>query len=132
MLNSRRLRRRSGMFRWHKAFSEIREELTDEARTGRSSISSGEYNTRHLRELHSIECSFSGTVIQNSIVYGIVTNDLQMRKYHRRLETALRQYPGPHHHVGQPSPAILAKERAPMIPQPPYSPDVATPDFSLF
>lgn len=77
---------RSGVFRWHKAFSEGREEVADEDRAGRPSTSTNTDNVTRVRKVLNSDRRLSICLIaqmlnlSKSVVHDIVTEHLNMRK----------------------------------------------------
>ena len=72
--------------RWHKAFKEGREEVTDEHRSGRPTTARTDENVQRVREVLSSDRRLSIQAIADTLnlstfaVHGIVTADLQMIK----------------------------------------------------
>lgn len=77
---------RSGVFRWHKAFSEGREEVADEDRAGRPSTSTNTDNVTRVSKVLNSDRRLSIRLIPQmlnlpkSVVHDIVTEHLNMRK----------------------------------------------------
>jgi len=77
---------RTCLFEWHKRFKDGREEMEDDHRTGRPSISRTEENIQHLREKVGSDRRLTVTMIANELdinserVRRIITEDLEMRK----------------------------------------------------
>nr|XP_042909618.1 protein GVQW3-like [Parasteatoda tepidariorum] len=77
---------RSQCGRWHKAFKEGRENVTDEPRSGRPTTARADKNVRRVREVLKSDSRSSIQAITNTlnlskcVVHGIVKEDLQMRK----------------------------------------------------
>lgn len=77
--------------RWHKAFREGREEVADEARSGRPSTSRDDNAIEKVRVLLNTDRRLSVRLIADqldipkSVVYRIVTEDFQMRKVCAKL-----------------------------------------------
>ncbi|XP_014483421.1 PREDICTED: putative uncharacterized protein FLJ37770 [Dinoponera quadriceps] len=115
-------------FRWHKVFLGGREEVDDEARAGRPSTSTTDDNVTRVKELLNTD------------------RRLNVRLLSQLLDTLIRvQRVRPDiakdwklHHDNAPAHSsflvtnYLVKAGMPTIPQPPYSPDVAPPEFFLF
>lgn len=82
---------RSQCGRWHKAFKEGREEVTDDPRSGRPTTARIDENVRRVRETLSSDRRLSIRAIADILnlstfaVHGIVTEDLQMRKVCAKL-----------------------------------------------
>ncbi|KAJ8944208.1 hypothetical protein NQ318_014570 [Aromia moschata] len=74
------------IFRWHKAFAEGREDVNDENRAGRPSISSSDDNVKRVRDLLNTDRRLSVRLISETlditktIVHEIVSESLGMRK----------------------------------------------------
>nr|XP_012145924.1 PREDICTED: putative uncharacterized protein FLJ37770 [Megachile rotundata] len=77
---------RSGVFRWHKAFSEGREEVADEDRAGRPSTSTNTDKVTRVRKVLNSDRRLSIRLIAQmlnlpkSVVHDIVTEHLNMRQ----------------------------------------------------
>ncbi|XP_054717601.1 histone-lysine N-methyltransferase SETMAR-like [Uloborus diversus] len=78
--------------KWHKAFKEGREDVTDEARSGRPSTSKTDNNVSCVRELLNSDRRMSVRLLSDSlnlpktIVHEIVSEELGMRKICAKLE----------------------------------------------
>ncbi|KAG5313765.1 MOS1T transposase, partial [Pseudoatta argentina] len=100
---------RSYVYRWYKMFSEGREDVNDEESAGRPSTSTTDENIDEVKKI----------VLAN-----------------RRITTGRREIFL--HHDNAPAHTsllvreFLAKNNTLMMPQPPYSPDLASCDFFLF
>ncbi|XP_026320722.1 protein GVQW3-like [Hyposmocoma kahamanoa] len=107
----------SSVRKWHKMFRDGREEVTDEARSGRPSTSRTDENVDRVRQLlnedrrQGVRLIAQTLNIAKSTVHRIVTEELHIAFF-------VSKY--------------LAKAGVPLVPQPPYSPDVAPADFFLF
>ncbi|KAJ8947218.1 hypothetical protein NQ318_001504 [Aromia moschata] len=79
------------IFRWHKAFTEGREEVNDENRAGRPSTSSSDDNVKRVRDLLNTDRRLNVRLISESlditktIVHEIVSESLGMRKVCAKL-----------------------------------------------
>nr|QXJ78551.1 putative DD34D transposase [Meitanaphis flavogallis] len=79
------------VFRWHKAFLEGREEVSDEVRVGRPLTTTIDENLVRVRELLNTDRRLSVRLVSQtlnipkSIVHEIVMNNLQMRKVCAKL-----------------------------------------------
>ncbi|XP_018355139.1 PREDICTED: putative uncharacterized protein FLJ37770 [Trachymyrmex septentrionalis] len=82
---------RSGVFRWHQAFLEGREEVADEDRAGRPSTSTNTDNVTRVHKVLNSDRRLSIRLIAQmlnlpkSVVHDIVTEHLNMRKVSHRL-----------------------------------------------
>ena len=110
--------------KWHRTFREGREEVTDEARSGRPQTSRTDEHLTRVRELLDTDRRMSVRLISEllnlpkTIVHEIVSEDLAMRKICAKLVPKVLTY--------------LTRIGVTTIPQPPYSPDLAPADFFLF
>ncbi|XP_029163429.1 protein GVQW3-like [Nylanderia fulva] len=109
--------------KWHKSFKESREEVADEARSGRPSTSRTDDNVTRVRDLLNKDRRMSVRLMSEQLnlpktdVHRIVSEDLAMRKICAKLV-----------------PKVLsdAQKQQRMEATAPYSPDVAPADFFLF
>ncbi|XP_015930647.2 protein GVQW3-like [Parasteatoda tepidariorum] len=82
---------RSQCGKWHKAFKEGRERVTDEPRSGRPTTARTDENVQREREVLKSDLRLSIQAITNTlnlskcVVHRIVTEDLQMRKVCAKL-----------------------------------------------
>ncbi|GFS75579.1 protein GVQW3 [Trichonephila clavipes] len=82
---------RSQSGKWHKAFKEGREEVTNEPRSGRPTTARTEEKVDRVREVLRTDRRLSIQQIADTIhmstfaVHGVVTEDLQMRKFCAKL-----------------------------------------------
>ncbi|XP_057662561.1 uncharacterized protein LOC130897628 isoform X5 [Diorhabda carinulata] len=113
---------RSGVFRWHQAFLEGREEVADEDRAGRPSTSTNTDNVTRVRKVLNTDRRLSIRLIAQmlnlpkSVVHDIVTEHHDNAPAHTAF--LVNSY--------------LTKAGIPTLPQPPYSPDVAPRTFFCF
>ena len=74
------------LFEWHRRFKEGREEVEDDHRSGRPSISRTDENVEHVRQKVRSDCHLAVRMIANELdinsemVWRIITEDLGMRK----------------------------------------------------
>ncbi|XP_046391486.1 protein GVQW3-like [Ischnura elegans] len=77
--------------KWHKSLKEGREEVADEARSGRPSTSRTDNNVTRVRDLLNKDCRMSVRLMAEQLnlpktdVNGIVSEDLSMRKICAKL-----------------------------------------------
>ncbi|KAG5335551.1 SETMR methyltransferase, partial [Acromyrmex charruanus] len=115
---------RSNVYRWYKMFSEGREDVNDEERAGRPSTLTTDENIDEVKKivLANRRITVREVVEDLNISIGschsIFTNDLGMRRVAAKFVPKLREF--------------LAKNNTLMMPQPPYSPNLAPCDFFLF
>ncbi|GFS89484.1 protein GVQW3 [Trichonephila clavipes] len=118
---------RAQVFWWFKAFSEGRESIEDEPRSGKSSVSKTAENVVRVRDLvRSDRCLTVRMIgeelnLNHTTVHQILTNELKMRKICAKMvpkNLSVNRF--------------LASKNIPVAPQPPYSPDLNPCDFFLF
>ncbi|KAG5310861.1 MOS1T transposase, partial [Acromyrmex insinuator] len=115
---------RSQSGRWHKAFKEGREEVADEPRSGRPTTARTDENVNRV-------CEVLRSDRRLSIQY--IADTLNMSTFASDIKDAIKL-----HHDNAPSHMAfivanyLARSNTPVVPQPPYSPDLAPCDFFLF
>jgi hypothetical protein len=113
---------RAQVFRWHKSFLEGREQVEDEPRAGKLSTSKTEDNVRSDQRL-TLRMISSELNLNRFTVHQILTQDLGM-------DAAPRQRPMLHGSLHQ---LIFGRKKSiPVVPQPPYSPDLSPCDLFLF
>ncbi|KAG5330275.1 SETMR methyltransferase, partial [Acromyrmex charruanus] len=101
---------RSNVYRWYKMFSEGREDVNDEERAGRPSTSTTDENIDEVKKI----------VLANRRITETGRREIFLHHDNAPAHTSLlvREF--------------LAKNNTLMMPQPPYSPDLAPCDFFLF
>ncbi|EGI61317.1 FLJ37770-like protein [Acromyrmex echinatior] len=117
---------RSQSGRWHKPFKEGREEIADEPRSGCPTTTRTDENVNRVCEVLRSDRRLSIQYIADTLnmstfaVHGIVMKNLRSSYDNAPSHTAfiVANY--------------LARSNTPVIPQPPYSPDLASCDFFLF
>ncbi|KAG5347613.1 MOS1T transposase, partial [Acromyrmex charruanus] len=102
---------RSNVYRWYKMFSEGREDVNDEERAGRSSTSTTDENIDEVKKIESP---------LEKLLHETGRREIFLHHDNAPAHTSLlvREF--------------LAKNNTLMMPQPPYSPDLAPCDFFLF
>ncbi|VEN44849.1 unnamed protein product [Callosobruchus maculatus] len=118
----------SNVYRWYKMFSEGREDVNDEERAGRPSTPTTDENIDKVMKIVLANRRITVREVAEDLnisigsCNSILTNDLGMSrvaaKFHACSHANVREY--------------LAKNNTVMVPQPPYSPDLAPCDFFLF
>ncbi|KAG5314820.1 MOS1T transposase, partial [Acromyrmex insinuator] len=131
---------RSQSGKWHKTFKEGREEVADEPRSGRPTTARTDENVNRVCEVLRSDRRLSiqsqqfvpqGETV-NSVFYLEVLKRLKRRVARVRadIKDAIK-----HHHDNAPSHTAfivanyLARSNTPVVPQSPYSPDLAPCDF---
>ncbi|XP_025153781.1 putative uncharacterized protein FLJ37770 [Harpegnathos saltator] len=107
----------SRVYEWYKLFQEGREDIEDDARSGRPSASTSDENVKKVKEivLANRRITIREVAEEIGISYGsceaIFTNVSNIKRF-------IQQF--------------LAKRNTVVMPQPPYSPDMAPCDFFRF
>jgi len=124
-------------FKWHKAFKESRENAEDNPRSGRLISSTNDQNVEVVRAVMAQDRRWSVRMIagQNRACYKDVLE--RLRKRVQRVRTDIADDWVPHHdnppaHTALSIREFLAKKNIPVLPHPPYSPDLAPCGFYLF
>ncbi|KYN44215.1 hypothetical protein ALC56_01337 [Trachymyrmex septentrionalis] len=107
---------RSNVYRWYKMFSEGREDVNDEERAGRPSTSTTDENIDEVKKI----------VLANRNAIRQKRPDLWKNK------NWLLHHDNAPAHTSLLVREFLTKNNTLMMPQPPYSPDLAPCDFFLF
>ncbi|KAG5317259.1 MOS1T transposase, partial [Pseudoatta argentina] len=123
---------RSNVYRWYKMFSEGREDVNDEERAGRPSTSTTDENIDKVKKIVlanrriTVREVAEDLNISIGLYHSIFTNDLGMRT---KIGFCTMITPLLTHSLVR---EFLAKNNTLMMPQLPYSPDLASCDFFLF
>nr|CAH7722444.1 unnamed protein product [Callosobruchus chinensis] len=123
---------RTRVFEWHKRFSEGREEVEDDERTGRPVTSRIEENIKKVNEIVRKDRRLSLRMISDlsnidrETVRKILHEDLKMTKVCAKMQNN-----APAHNALSVK-QFLAKKSIPVLEHPPYSPDLALCGFYLF
>lgn len=113
---------RSQSGRWHKAFKEGREEVADEPRSGRPTTARTDENVDRVREVLRSDRRLS---IQQ------IADTLHMSTFDIK-DTVKLHHDNATSHTAFIVTNFLARSNTPVVPHPPYSPDLAPCDFFLF
>ncbi|XP_011873819.1 PREDICTED: putative uncharacterized protein FLJ37770, partial [Vollenhovia emeryi] len=115
----------SNVYRWYKMFSEGREDVNDEERAGRPSTSITDENIDEVKKIVLANRRITVREVAEDLnisIGSIFTNDLGMRRVAAKFVPKLLTF-------NQKSSLLvcefLAKNNTLMMPQPPYSPDLA-------
>src|ERR1700753_291045 len=123
---------RSKVYRWYKIFSEGREDVNDEERAGRPSTSTTDEKINEVEKMVLTNRRITVREVAEDLnisigsCHSIFINDLGMRR------VAAKFVPNAPAHTSLLVRDFLAKNNTLMMPQPPYSPDLAPCDFFLF
>lgn len=130
---------RTMVFRWHKAFKEGRENVEDDPRSGRPISSTNDENVEVVRAVMVKDRRLSVRMIPGLTVNRAFYKDVleRLRKRVQRVRTDIADDWVLHHdnaaaHTALSIRVFLAKKNIPVLPHPPYSPDLAPCDFYLF
>ncbi|XP_076170482.1 protein GVQW3-like [Ptiloglossa arizonensis] len=116
---------RSNVYRWYKMFSEGREDGNDKERAGRPSTSTTDEKINEVEKMILANRRITVREVAEDLnisigsCHSIFINDLGMRRVAPAHTSLLVR-------------DFLAKNNTLMMPQPPYSPDLAPCDFFLF
>ncbi|XP_076182740.1 protein GVQW3-like [Ptiloglossa arizonensis] len=116
---------RSNVYRWYKMFSEGREDGNDKERAGRPSTSTTDEKINEVEKMILANRRITVREVAEDLnisigsCHSIFINDLGMRRVAPAHTSLLVR-------------DFLAKNNTLMMPQPPYSPDLARCDFFLF
>ncbi|VEN56661.1 unnamed protein product [Callosobruchus maculatus] len=122
----------SNVYRWYKMFSEGREDVNDEERAGRPSTSTTGENIDKVKKIVLANRRITAREVAEDLnisigsCHSILTNDLGMSR------VAAKFHDNAPAHTSLLVREYLAKNNTVMVPQPPYSPDLAPCDFFLF
>jgi len=129
---------RTIVFKWHKPFKEGRENVEDDPRSGRP-ISTNDQNVEVVRAVMQKDRRMSVRMIAGQTVNHAFYKDVleRLRKRVQRVRTDIADNWVLHHdntpaHTALSIREFLAKKNIPVLPHPPYSPDLAPCDFYLF
>ena len=128
-------RSRTMVFKWHKAFKEGRENVEEDPRSGRPISSTNDQNVEVVRAAMAKDRRMSVRMIAKKT--GLDKNAKQLRKQVQRVRTDIADGWVLHHgntpaHTVLSIQEFLVKKNIPVLPHPPYSPDLAPFDFYLF
>nr|CAH7723476.1 unnamed protein product [Callosobruchus chinensis] len=119
---------RTRVFEWHKRFSEGREEVEDDERTGRPVTSRIEENIKKVNEIVRKDRRLSLRMISD---LSNIDRETVRKILHEDLKMTKHQDNAPAHNALSVK-QFLAKKSIPVLEHPPYSPDLAPCDFYLF
>ncbi|KAG5326444.1 MOS1T transposase, partial [Acromyrmex heyeri] len=126
---------RSNVYRWYKMFSEGREDVNDEERAGRPSTSTTDENIDEVKKIVLANRRITVREVAEDLnisigsCHSIFTNDLGNLWKNKNW---LLHYDNAPAHTSLLVREFLSKNNTLMMPQPPYSPDLAPCDFFLF
>ena len=133
---------RAQVFQWHSRFKTGRTSVDDEERTGRPTSCTTPETVAQIQELIRQDRRLTIRDIAEEVEVGYGTCQRVLRrlreKVRRHRPQLWREQTGLLHHNNAPSHTavlthqFLAKNKIAVIPQPPYSPDLAPCDFFLF
>jgi len=130
---------RTVVFKWHKAFKEGRENVEADPRSGRPISSTNDQNVEMVRAVIAKDRRMSVRMIVGQTVNHAFYKDVlgRLRKRVQRVRTDIADDWVLHHdnapvHTALLIREFLAKKNIPVLPHPPYSPDLAPCDFYLF
>ncbi|XP_018355926.1 PREDICTED: putative uncharacterized protein FLJ37770 [Trachymyrmex septentrionalis] len=123
---------KKNVYKWYKLFQEGRENVNDEPRSGRPSTSKTDENVQEVKEivLKNRRITIREIADDLNISFGscqsILTDVLGMTRVSAKFVPKLRSK------TSLLVSSFLAKNNTIIMPQPPYSPDLAPCDFFLF
>ena len=130
---------RTMVFKWHKAFREGRENVDEDPRSGRPISSTNDQNVEVVWAVMAKDRRLSVRMIAQETVNHAFYKDIleRLRKRVQRVRRDIADEWVLHHdnapaHTALSIREFLAKKNVPVIPHPPYSPDLAPCDFSLY
>jgi len=130
---------RTMVFKWHKAFKEDRENVEDDPRSGRPISSTNDQNVEMVRAVVAKGRRMSVRMIAGQTVNHACYKDVleRLQKRVQQVQTDIAADWLLHHNNAPAHTALsirefLAKKNIPLLPHPPYSPDLAPCDFYLF
>ena len=123
------------VFKWQKAFKEGRENVEDDPRSGRPFSSTNDQNVEVVRAVMAKDRRMRVGMIAEET--GLDKNAKRLRKRTQQVRTDIADDWVLHHdnapaHTALSIREFLAKKNIPVLPHPPYSPDLAPCDFCLF
>jgi len=129
---------RTMVFKWHKAFKEGREDVEDDPRSGRSVSSTNDQNVEMVQAVIVKDRQMSVRMIAGQTVNQAFYKDVleRLQKQVQRVRTDIADDWVLHHdnapaHTALSIREFLVKKNIPVLPHPPYSPDLALCDFCL-
>ena len=127
------------VFKWHKVFKDGRENVEDDPRSGRPNSSTNDQNVEVVPAVMAQDRRLSVRMIAQETVNHAFYKDIleRLRKRVQRVRRDIADEWVLHHdnapaHTALSIREFLAKKNVPVIPHPPYSPDLAPCDFSLY
>ena len=126
-------------FKWHKAFKKGRENVEDDPRSARPISSTNDENVEVVRAVMVKDRRLSVRMIAEETVSHTFYKDV-LERLQKRVQRVRRDIADDWvlHHDNTPAHTalsfreILAKKNIPVLPHPPYSPDLAPCNFYLF
>ena len=123
------------IFKWHKAFKEGWENVEDDPRSARPISSTNDQNVEVVQAVMAKGRQMSVRMIAEET--GLDKNAKQLQKWVQRVWTDIADDWVLHHdnvpaHTALSIREFLVKKNIPILPHPPYSPDLAPCDFYLF
>lgn len=130
---------RSNVYRWYKMFSEGREDVKDEERAGRPSTSTTDEKINEVEKMVLANRRITVREVAEDLnisigsCHSIFIKDLGMRRVAAKFVPKLLNCDQKQHRMNIANESdFLAKNNTLMMPQPPYSPDLAPCDIFLF
>jgi len=130
---------RTVVFKWHKAFKEGRENVENDPRSGRPFSSTNDQDVEVVRVVMAKDRRMSVMMIAGQTVNHACYKDVleRLQKWVQRVRTDVADDWVLHHgnapaHTALSIREFLVKKNIPVLPHPPYSPDLAPCNFYLF